>query len=185
MHLAQVEVEGRRIAEAGFSGICPAVARARGAYTRWIGHAIPLHRPRHFVNCKGQVSGKSASSPSRRADIRSIKRSLRWRELNYVELPVRDVAGAKAFYERVFGWTMTEFGPTYAATLTGDTDVGLQGDPDEATRAPLPVIEVADLEAALEAVTAGGWHDRPPDLRLSRRQTLPVPRSRRQRDGLR
>ena len=82
--------------------------------------------------------------------------------LNYVELPVRDVATARAFYERAFGWTMTEFGPTYAATLTGDTDVGLQGDGSEATRAPLPVIDVADLEAALDAVTlAGGMIVRP------------------------
>jgi predicted enzyme related to lactoylglutathione lyase len=82
--------------------------------------------------------------------------------LNYVELPVRDVATAKAFYERAFGWAMTEFGPTYAATLTGDTDIGLQGDSAEATRAPLPVIEVADLEAALDAVTlAGGMIVRP------------------------
>ena len=76
--------------------------------------------------------------------------------LNYVELPVRDVATAKAFCERAFGWAMTEFGPTYAATLTGDTDVGLQGDPAEATSAPLPVIDVADLEAALDAVIAAG-----------------------------
>ena len=76
--------------------------------------------------------------------------------LNYVELPVGDVPAAKAFYEAVFGWTMTDFGPTYAATLTGDTDVGLQGDAVEATRAPLPVIEVDDLEAALAAVTAAG-----------------------------
>ena len=76
--------------------------------------------------------------------------------LNYVELPVGDVPAAKAFYEAVFGWAMTDFGPTYAATLTGDTDVGLQGDAAEATRAPLPVIEVDDLEAALAAVTAAG-----------------------------
>ena len=82
--------------------------------------------------------------------------------LNYVELPVRDVAAAKAFYEAAFGWTMTAFGPTYAATLTGDTDVGLQGDPAEATEAPLPVIEVDDLEAALAAVEqAGGTLTRP------------------------
>jgi len=82
--------------------------------------------------------------------------------LNYVELPVRDVATAKAFYERAFGWEMTEFGPTYAATMTGDTDIGLQGDSSEATRAPLPVIEVEDLEAALDAVTlAGGMIVRP------------------------
>ncbi|HEV2865858.1 MAG TPA: VOC family protein [Allosphingosinicella sp.] len=76
--------------------------------------------------------------------------------LNYVELPVRDVAAAKTFYEQAFGWSMTEFGPTYAATLTGDTDVGLQGDAADATAAPLPVIDVEDLEAALEAVRRAG-----------------------------
>ena len=76
--------------------------------------------------------------------------------LNYVELPVRDIAAAKAFYEQIFGWSMTEFAPTYAATLTGDTDIGLQADASEATRAPLPVIDVDDLEAAFEAVKATG-----------------------------
>ncbi|HEY5722446.1 MAG TPA: VOC family protein [Allosphingosinicella sp.] len=82
--------------------------------------------------------------------------------LNYVELPVTDVAAAKSFYEAAFGWSMTRFGPTYAATLTGDTDVGLQADPSEATKAPLPVIEVDDLEAALAAVEqAGGTIVRP------------------------
>ena len=76
--------------------------------------------------------------------------------LNYVELPVGDIAAAKSFYETVFGWSLTQFAPTYAATITGDTDVGLQGDSSEATKAPLPVIEVDDLEAALEAVTGLG-----------------------------
>jgi hypothetical protein len=76
--------------------------------------------------------------------------------LNYVELPVSDIGSAKAFYEAAFGWSMTAFGPTYAATLSGDTDVGLQADAAEATKAPLPVIEVDDLEAALEAVQAAG-----------------------------
>lgn len=76
--------------------------------------------------------------------------------LNYVELPVQDVATARTFYERAFGWSLTEFGPTYASTLTGDTDIGLQGDASEATRAPLAVIQVDDLEAALAAVEAAG-----------------------------
>jgi hypothetical protein len=76
--------------------------------------------------------------------------------LNYVELPVRDIGAAKSFYESVFGWSLTEFGPTYAATLTGDTDIGLQADASEATKAPLPVIEVDDLEAAFEAVSRAG-----------------------------
>ncbi len=82
--------------------------------------------------------------------------------LNYVELPVTDVDAAKAFYEAAFGWTMTGFGPTYAATTSGDTDIGLQGDAGEASKAPLAVIEVEDLEAALRAVTdAGGTIVRP------------------------
>jgi hypothetical protein len=76
--------------------------------------------------------------------------------LNYVELPVSDASAARRFYEAAFGWSMTEFGPTYAATTSGDTDVGLQGDPGEATKAPLPVIEVEDLEQALAAVEAAG-----------------------------
>jgi hypothetical protein len=82
--------------------------------------------------------------------------------LNYVELPVGDVAAATAFYEAAFGWSLTAFGPSYAATLTGDTDIGLQGDASEATKAPLPVIDVDDLEAALAAVEqAGGRIIRP------------------------
>jgi predicted enzyme related to lactoylglutathione lyase len=76
--------------------------------------------------------------------------------LNYVELPVSDIAATRSFYGQAFGWEMTGFGPTYAATMTGDTDVGLQGDPAEATKAPLPVIEVQDLEAVLASVEAAG-----------------------------
>jgi len=82
--------------------------------------------------------------------------------LNYVELPVRAIGAGKAFYETAFGWSLTDFGPSYAATVTGDTDIGLQGDAEEMTKAPLPVIDVENLDAALEAVTkAGGVIVRP------------------------
>ena len=75
---------------------------------------------------------------------------------NFIELPARDLAASKAFFETVFGMTMTAFGPTYACTLTGDVDIGLQADQEEATKAPLLVIEVKDLEASLAAVMATG-----------------------------
>ena len=82
--------------------------------------------------------------------------------LNYVELPASDVKASRSFYEQAFGWRLTEFGPTYAATTTGDTDLGLQADKAEQPGAPLPVIEVTDLEAALAAVeSAGGTIVRP------------------------
>ena len=75
---------------------------------------------------------------------------------NFIELPAHDLSAGKSFYESVFGMRMTDFGPSYACTLTGDVDIGLQADPRESTRAPLPVIEVEDLEAVFAAVTASG-----------------------------
>jgi predicted enzyme related to lactoylglutathione lyase len=76
--------------------------------------------------------------------------------INYVELAVGDVGTSKAFYETAFGWSLAEFGPSYAATMTGDVDLGLQGDPTEAPAAPLPVIEVSGLDAWPDRVVAAG-----------------------------
>jgi predicted enzyme related to lactoylglutathione lyase len=76
--------------------------------------------------------------------------------LDYVELPGTDMAATRTFYEQAFGWTMTQFAPTYAATMSGDTDVGIQSDEAERPAAPLPVIQVEDLEAYLAAVGAAG-----------------------------
>ncbi len=76
--------------------------------------------------------------------------------LTYLELPVADTTSAKRFYADAFGWTFADFGPTYAATTSGDTDIGFQADPSEKTGAALPVIEVADLDATVAAVTAAG-----------------------------
>src|SRR3546814_5778608 len=72
--------------------------------------------------------------------------------INYLELPVADTGAAKAFYGAAFGWSFTDFGPTYAATTSGDTDIGFQADATGKTAAALPVIEVDDLEAAEAAV---------------------------------
>ena len=76
--------------------------------------------------------------------------------LDYVELPVADTVASKAFFEAAFGWTLAAFGPSYAATTTGDVDLGLQADPTEATAAPLAVIRTDDLEVALAAVQSAG-----------------------------
>ena len=76
--------------------------------------------------------------------------------LNYVEFPVADTARAASFYAAAFGWIFTDFGPTYAATTTGDTDVGFQADREKATTDVLPVIQVDDLDHALAATTAAG-----------------------------
>ena len=77
--------------------------------------------------------------------------------IDYVEIPsVTAHELTRAFYAKSFGWTFTDYGPDYAATTTGDVDVGLNGQTSEALSAPLPVIRVDDLEAACDAVTKAG-----------------------------
>jgi predicted enzyme related to lactoylglutathione lyase len=76
--------------------------------------------------------------------------------ISFVELPVKDLASNRAFYADAFDLAFTDFGPSYSCTMTGDVDLGLQADASEATAAPLVVITVDDLDAALEAVAKAG-----------------------------
>lgn len=76
--------------------------------------------------------------------------------LYYLELPVADSTKSAAFYGSAFGWAFTAFGPTYAATMSHDTDIGLDADQENRVKAPLPVIDTDDLEASLAAVIAAG-----------------------------
>ena len=77
--------------------------------------------------------------------------------IDYVELPSATAHElTRGFYAKAFGWDFTDYGPDYSATTNGTTDLGLNGQPDEALAAPLPVIRVDDLEAAHDAVTKAG-----------------------------
>jgi predicted enzyme related to lactoylglutathione lyase len=82
--------------------------------------------------------------------------------ISFVELPAAATGPSKSFYADAFGFAMTDFGPTYSCTMTGDVDLGLQGDAKEASLAPLPVIQVESVEATETAVKrAGGVITRP------------------------
>ena len=83
--------------------------------------------------------------------------------IDYVELPSATAHElSRAFYAKAFGWAFTDYGPDYAATADGTMDVGLNGQPEDALSAPLPVVHVDDLEAAFTAVCgAGGTIARP------------------------
>jgi uncharacterized protein len=74
----------------------------------------------------------------------------------FVELPVAATGPAKSFYADAFAFAMTDFGSTYSCTMTGDVDLGLQADAKEASRAPLPVIQVESLEATEALVKRAG-----------------------------
>jgi len=83
--------------------------------------------------------------------------------IDYVELPSATAHElTRAFYAKAFGWGFDHYGPDYSATSGGPVDVGLNGHREEALSAPLPVVRVGDLEAALDAVCdAGGIIARP------------------------
>ena len=77
--------------------------------------------------------------------------------IDYVELPsVTAHELTRGFYAKALGWDFTDYGPDYAATTTGDVDVGLNGQAGDSLAAPLPVIRVDDLEAAFDAVSEAG-----------------------------
>jgi predicted enzyme related to lactoylglutathione lyase len=77
--------------------------------------------------------------------------------IDYVELPsVTAHELTRGFYAKAFGWQFTDYGPDYAATTSGDVDLGLNGQASEALAAPLPVVRVDDLDATLDAVAAAG-----------------------------
>ena len=100
-------------------------------------------------------------------------------KITYLELPVADTGRAKVFYAGAFGLDFTDFGPTYASTLSGAGDIGLQADPAEKTAAALPVMQAATYAigvAGLVVVLSGRYGDAA-DLRVPGWSPLPVPRS--------
>lgn len=78
-------------------------------------------------------------------------------KLDYLELPAGRGAIdiVKSFYSAAFGWTFTDYGPSYAAFDEG-LDGGFQGDPSEAPAKPLPILYSEKLEATLASVEEAG-----------------------------
>ena len=78
----------------------------------------------------------------------------RHHSIDYIEISVKDVDAARAFYGSAFGWAFNDYGPEYA---------GIQGDgsePGGLRRAegaePLVMLYSDDLQATADAVSAGG-----------------------------
>jgi len=45
-------------------------------------------------------------------------------KINYIELPAADLPAVKAFFEEVFGWSFTDYGPEYTAFGNAGIDGG-------------------------------------------------------------
>lgn len=83
-------------------------------------------------------------------------------KLDYLEMPAGHASldKLKNFYSRAFGWSFTDYGPTYAAYSEG-LDGGFDADPNANNR-PLPVLYADQLEEMEQTVLeAGGMITKP------------------------
>ncbi|GAA1329651.1 VOC family protein [Brachybacterium rhamnosum] len=79
--------------------------------------------------------------------------------ISYIELPARDLAATKAFYEAAFAWRFTDYGPEYSGIVTPDGEGEIGGlDPgaEPTGGGPLVLLFSEDLDATVEAVRAAG-----------------------------
>lgn len=80
----------------------------------------------------------------------------RHHSIDYVELTVRDIAAAKAFYAAAFGWAFNDYGPDYAGIQGETKEAGGLRRGDPRAGGPLLVLYSDDLEATLAAVREAG-----------------------------
>ena len=80
-------------------------------------------------------------------------------KMNYVEFPAKDLAGTKAFFESVFGWSFVDYGPEYTAFENQGLDGGFfQSDLASSTEkgAALIVFYSNQLETTVAKVEKAG-----------------------------
>lgn len=80
-------------------------------------------------------------------------------KINYVELPSRDLAATKAFFQRAFGSTFVDYGPDYAAFSNEGLDGGFHASSRAArtdSGSALIVFYSDALEDTLAKVVAAG-----------------------------
>jgi predicted enzyme related to lactoylglutathione lyase len=78
------------------------------------------------------------------------------RRVDYIEFPATDIAATKAFYERVFGWKFTDYGPDYTSFEDGRLAGGFWKKDAVTAGGPLVVIYAAGLEAMQAKVAVAG-----------------------------
>jgi predicted enzyme related to lactoylglutathione lyase len=79
--------------------------------------------------------------------------------ISYIELAADDLEASKAFYASAFGWSFTDYGPTYAGirSAAGDGEVGgLNTGNDGGPGGALVLLVSDDVDASLAAVEAAG-----------------------------
>ena len=76
--------------------------------------------------------------------------------IDYIEFSATDVAKTKAFYERVFGWKFTDYGPDYTSFEDGRLAGGFSKEGKAVRGGPLVVLYASDLATTEKKVREAG-----------------------------
>ncbi|MCK5444484.1 MAG: VOC family protein [Rhodospirillaceae bacterium] len=84
------------------------------------------------------------------------------RSINYIEFNVADIQRSKAFYGAAFGWSFTDYGPTYCEFSDGNMKGGFDASSPAKPGGPLVVLYAADLDEIQDSIkNAGGQITKP------------------------
>lgn len=76
--------------------------------------------------------------------------------INYIEFNVTDIARAKDFYGKAFGWTFTDYGPDYCEFNDGHMKGGFDATLPVTSGGPLVVLYGTDLNALSSRIEEAG-----------------------------
>ncbi|MFT4994754.1 MAG: putative enzyme related to lactoylglutathione lyase [Paraglaciecola sp.] len=80
-------------------------------------------------------------------------------KINYIEIPVKDLATSKVFFTQVFAWNFVDYGPDYASINNGGINGGIflsDETVSTATGSVLVVIYSENLEHSQQRVLEHG-----------------------------
>ena len=76
--------------------------------------------------------------------------------IDYIEFPATDVAKTKAFYQQVFGWKFTDYGPDYTSFEDGRLSGGFTKEGKIVRGGTLVVLYATELAATEKKVRDAG-----------------------------
>jgi predicted enzyme related to lactoylglutathione lyase len=76
--------------------------------------------------------------------------------IDYIEFKAPDLESVKAFYTKAFGWTFTDYGPTYTAFSDSGVQGGFEKTDQGIVNGVLVVLYQTDLEKVKTNVTEAG-----------------------------
>jgi uncharacterized protein len=77
-------------------------------------------------------------------------------QMDYIEFPATDIEATKLFYNSVFGWNFTDFGPNYTSFHDGRLAGGFTMSARPVKGGALVVLYAKDLSATQRKVTESG-----------------------------